>query len=222
MTLSVTVIGGMFAVTYLPQLAVLVLVNGPLAVVSTVLLVLNESSTIINIVSRNWILQDALLDTFDGTLVSRNRAAMVSEGRELKSGGDPMQRLGKILKSPFERLGPKAIVRYLMYLPLNFIPVVGTVMFIFFQGERRLLPARLRTYADRSFRTEPWPTCSRSGKLASIRLHPTTSAANSAPVLSAQEVVIIPALGLAREARRTVHSVRQTLPVPRLRSPVVA
>ncbi|PNY26520.1 Outer spore wall protein RRT8 [Tolypocladium capitatum] len=51
---------------------------------------------------------------------------MVSEGRELKSGSDPAQRLGMILKSPFERLGPKALVRYLMYLPLNFIPVVGT------------------------------------------------------------------------------------------------
>ncbi|POR32547.1 Outer spore wall protein RRT8 [Tolypocladium paradoxum] len=142
-TLSVSVIGAMFAVAYLPQLAVLVLVNGPLAVVSTVLLVLNESSTIINIVSRNWILHDALLDTFDGTLVSRNRAGMVSEGRELKAGSDPMQRLGKILKSPFERFGPKALVRHVMYLPLNFIPVVGTVMFIFFQGEHHLLPSRL-------------------------------------------------------------------------------
>ena len=116
-------------------LAVLVFVNGPLAVLSTVLLVLNESSTIINIISRNWILQDALLDTFDGTLLTRNQGAMVSEGRELKNGSDPMQRLGKILKNPFERFGPKAIVRYLVYLPLNFIPVVGTVLFIFLQGE---------------------------------------------------------------------------------------
>ena len=148
LTLSVSVIGGMFAVTYLPQLAVLVLVNGPLAVVSTVLLVLNESSTIINLVSRNWMLQDALLDTFDGTLVSRNRAAIVSEGRELKSGSDPMQRLGKILKSPFERIGPKALVRYLIYLPLNFIPVVGTVIFIFLQGEHQLPQRRLEIRTD--------------------------------------------------------------------------
>lgn len=112
----------MFLFTYLPQLAILVFVNGPLAVFTTVLLILNESSTIINIISRNFLLQDALLDTFDGTLVAQNATDIVSEGRQLKSGSDPIARLGKILKSPFSKFTPKALVRYVMYLPLNFIP----------------------------------------------------------------------------------------------------
>jgi len=125
----------MFALTYLPQLTVLVFVNGPLAVFTTVVLVLSESSAIINYVSRNFLLQDALLDTFDGTLVARNApTALVSEGRELKSGSDSMQRLGKVLKSPFERFSLASLVRYFMYLPLNFIPVVGTVAFVLLQG----------------------------------------------------------------------------------------
>lgn len=132
--LSVGVISGMFAFTYLPQLAVLVFVNGPLAVFTTVLLILNESSTIINLISRNYLVQEALLDTFDGTLIARNDTGIVSEGREIKSGSDPIQRLGRILKSPFERFSPKAIVRYFMYLPLNFIPVIGTGVFILIQG----------------------------------------------------------------------------------------
>lgn len=112
----------MFFFTYLPQLAVLVFVNGPLAALTTAVLILNESSVIVNLVSRNFLLQDALLDTFDGTLVSRNETGVVSEGRQLKSGRDPMERLGKILKSPFEKYSPKALIRYVMYLPLNFIP----------------------------------------------------------------------------------------------------
>ncbi len=112
----------MFLFTYLPQLAVLVFVNGPLAVLTTVLLILNESSTIVSIISRNFMLQEALLDTFDGTLVAKDATYLVSEGRQLKPGGDPMARLGKILKNPFDRFGPKALVRYCMYLPLNFIP----------------------------------------------------------------------------------------------------
>ena len=112
----------MFFLTYVPQLAVLVFVNGPLAVFTTVLLILNESSTIVSIISRNWLLQDALLDTFDGTLVAKGATNMVQEGRQLKAGGDPIQKLGKILKSPFERFSPKALIRYVMYLPLNFIP----------------------------------------------------------------------------------------------------
>ncbi|KAK7420679.1 hypothetical protein QQX98_002674 [Neonectria punicea] len=135
--LTASVVGGMFTFTYLPQLAVLVFVNGPLAVFTTVLLVLNESSTIINVVSRNWLLQDALLDTFDGTLISRHGAGIVSEGREIKSGDDPMAKLGKILKSPFGKFSPSAIIRYIMYLPLNAIPVVGTVIFIILQGRNR-------------------------------------------------------------------------------------
>lgn len=120
--LSIGVVGFMFAFTYLPQLAILVFVNGPLAAFTTALLVLNESSTLISVISKNFLLQDALLDTFDGTLVSRDSTGIVSQGRELKSGGDSIQRLGKVLKSPFDRFSPKALVRYVMYLPLNFIP----------------------------------------------------------------------------------------------------
>ncbi|KAH6646057.1 hypothetical protein BKA67DRAFT_541049 [Truncatella angustata] len=151
LSLSVAVISGMFFFTYLPQLAILVFVNGPLAVFTTVLLILNESSTIVSLVSRNFFLQDALLDTFDGTLVSRNAAGIVSEGRELKSGSDPMQRLGKILKSPFEKYSPKALIRYVMYLPLNFIPIVGTIIFIGIQGR-----TRGRGVHDRYFQLKRW------------------------------------------------------------------
>ncbi|KAI1423910.1 hypothetical protein F5Y12DRAFT_785731 [Xylaria sp. FL1777] len=135
--LAVGVTTAMFFFTYLPQLAILVFVNGPLAVFTTILLILNESSTIVNIISRNFLLQDAILDTFDGTLVARNATGIVSEGRQLKSGNDPIARLGKIIKNPFSKFTPKAIIRYVIYLPLNFIPVVGTVVFIIIQGRTR-------------------------------------------------------------------------------------
>jgi hypothetical protein len=47
-----------------------------------------------------------------------------------------MGKLGKMIKSPFERFSPKALITYLMYLPLNLIPVIGTVMFVLLQGKR--------------------------------------------------------------------------------------
>ncbi|CCC08792.1 unnamed protein product [Sordaria macrospora k-hell] len=106
-TLSVGVVTGMFFFTYVPQLALMTFVNGPLAVFTTAVLVLNESSAVISFLSRNFVMQDALLDTFDGTLVSRDATNLVSEGRELKSGRDPIQRLGKILKNPFQRFSPR-------------------------------------------------------------------------------------------------------------------
>ncbi|PHH69427.1 hypothetical protein CDD82_7774 [Ophiocordyceps australis] len=152
-TLSASVIAGMFTLTYLPQLAVQVFVSGPFAVVSTVLLVLSESSAIINVIARTWLLQDAILDTFDGTLLSRNATAVLREGREIKPGRDPMQKLGKIIKSPFKRFTPKALIRYLIYLPLNFVPLVGTVMFIYLQGRNRG-----RQVHGRYFQLKKWST----------------------------------------------------------------
>jgi hypothetical protein len=155
--LSVSVVAGMFTFTYVPQLAVLVFVNGPLAVVTTVLLVLNESAALINTLSRNWLLEDAILDTFDGTLISRNSTDIVKEGREVKPGSNPMLRLGKVLKSPFDKFGPKAIIRYIMYLPLNFIPVVGTIAFIFLQARNRG-----QSVHDRYFQLKKWSASRRS------------------------------------------------------------
>lgn len=56
----------MFAFTYVPQAAVLAVFNGPLAIVSTVLLVLSEASTIFSVLSKSFLIDDALIDTFDG------------------------------------------------------------------------------------------------------------------------------------------------------------
>jgi len=57
----------------------------------------------------------------------------------LRSGNfnDPIAKLGKLVKSPFEKFTPTALIRYVMYLPLNFIPVVGTVIFVLLQGRTR-------------------------------------------------------------------------------------
>jgi hypothetical protein len=139
MTLSVGVVSFMFVFAYVPQLAVLVFVNGPLAAFSTALLTLSESSAIITFLSRRFLIQDTLVDTFDGVLLARNQTAVVAEGRQLKAGnfGDPIGKLGKLLKSPFDNFSTKSLVRYVLYLPLNFIPVVGTAMFVLLQGRTR-------------------------------------------------------------------------------------
>jgi len=136
-TTATAVTISMFLFTYVPQAAVLTLVNGPLAFISTIALVLSESSTITNLIARGMFIDEALLDTFDGTLVSKDMTPLVSEGRSIKSGAsDAISRLGKLAKSPFQRFTLTSIVRYFMYLPLNMIPVVGTVLFIFLQARK--------------------------------------------------------------------------------------
>ncbi|SMY29732.1 unnamed protein product [Zymoseptoria tritici ST99CH_1A5] len=128
----------MFLFTYLPQLAILFFTSGPLATLTTILLVLSESSTLTMVLSKALLIEDSLIDTFDGTLVARGHTGLVEKERQVKySGfGDSIQRLGKLASKPFQKFTPSAIVRYVMYLPLNFIPVVGTVMFVGLQGRR--------------------------------------------------------------------------------------
>lgn len=161
--LSISVVVAMFFFTYLPQLAILVFVNGPLAVFTTVILVLNESATITNLISRNWLLQDALVDTFDGTLVANHASDIVQEGRELKPGSTAMERLGKIIKTPLDRFSLKSIVRYIIYLPLNFIPIIGTVIFLAIQGR-----ARGKIIHARYFQLKKW---SESRQSDWLRIH---------------------------------------------------
>lgn len=65
-TTAVGVTTAMFVLTYVPQAAALAIFNGPLAFVSTIMLVLSESSTLTNVITKTFFIEDALLDTFDG------------------------------------------------------------------------------------------------------------------------------------------------------------
>ena len=115
----------MFFFTYLPQAALMFFTSGPLAAVSAALLVLSESSTLTMVLSKALLIEDSLIDTFDGTLVERGQSGLVAKERQVKGGGagDVIARLGKLAGKPFAKFTPAAIVRYFMYLPLNFIPV---------------------------------------------------------------------------------------------------
>ena len=131
----------MFFFTYVPQAAVLAFTSGPLAPISAALLVLSESSTIINAISRSFLVAESLTDTFDGTLLSRNCTSLVSNERQVKASsgsGDPISRLGKMIKKPLSGFADpkKAIIRSIIYLPLNFIPVVGTLVYVVMQGKK--------------------------------------------------------------------------------------
>ena len=61
MSLSAIVTVGMFAVLYLPQAAIMAFTSGPLAAFSAAILTLSESSTLINILSRTFLVEDALV-----------------------------------------------------------------------------------------------------------------------------------------------------------------
>ena len=128
----------MFFFTYVPQAAILAFTNGPLAPISGIFLVLTESSTITTFLARKFLLRDALIDTFDGTLVEKGCESVVSQGRQLNPGeANSMEKLGKMAIRPFEEFNlQKALFRSLLCLPLNLIPVVGTPAYVILQGDK--------------------------------------------------------------------------------------
>ncbi|KAL1959842.1 hypothetical protein VTO42DRAFT_987 [Malbranchea cinnamomea] len=138
-TLGIAVTSTMFFLTYIPQAALLALTSGPLAPLSAILLVLSESSTIVNFLSRTFLLQDSLIDTFDGTLLTCGHTDLVAKNRQVKaarSGEDPISRLGRVASRPLSELSIASLLRPLVYWPLNLIPVVGSLMYIVGQGKK--------------------------------------------------------------------------------------
>lgn len=128
----------MFFFTYVPQAALLAFTNGPLAPFAAFMLVLSESSTILNALARRFLLRDALIDTFDGALVARGNTELVAQGRQIKSANeqDPISRLGDKIRNPLAEVSMASLLKPLVYLPLNFIPVVGGFMYVAGQGKR--------------------------------------------------------------------------------------
>ena len=148
----------MFFFTYIPQTAIMSITSGPLlAPISTAFLVLTESSTITNYLARAFLLKDALMDTFDGTLVSEGHENLVANGRHLHASGDAVSRLGDVIdpehveKKEREKITVASLIKACAYLPLNFIPVVGTVLYVFVQG-RKMGPE----LHERYFRLKGW------------------------------------------------------------------
>lgn len=56
-----------------------------------------------------------------------------------------------MVKKPLAKFSPTALIRYFMYLPLNFIPVVGTLLFIILQGKRVGPSAHARYFQLKGF-----------------------------------------------------------------------
>ncbi|KAL4926799.1 uncharacterized protein BDV17DRAFT_141389 [Aspergillus undulatus] len=169
----------LFLFTYLPQTTFLTFTAGPFfAPIAGVLLVLSEASAITHFVARAWIIRDALVDVFDAVLLSRGCENLVRNGRELKSPGagggkGVMGRLGRLLKSPFGSSTSgggsaegSSILRSIMLLPLNFIPVIGTVMYVYVAGKKAGPGLHARYFQLKGFdrqQREDWVRLRRGG-----------------------------------------------------------
>jgi len=161
LTFAVTV--ALFVVGYLPTVAVLAFSSGPLAFVTAVPVILGAGSAIGLSLSNIIWLSTAQQDLFDEVrrcsstqerppspylpwyspnlasitqvLVQEGLETLVAKSREVRPSHTG-SKLGKLLTKPLNRFSKESIIRLLISLPLNAIPVVGPAIFLLYNGAK--------------------------------------------------------------------------------------
>lgn len=129
----------LFIWTYLPQVAFLAVFHGrQLAWVNGAFLVLGEGAAITALLFEAFFVDETLVDVFDATLIEQGCRHLVATSRTLDpEASDPVKQLGKpttsAVYSPFSL---RQILEFILFLPLNFIPVAGTPLFLIMTGYR--------------------------------------------------------------------------------------
>ncbi|KAI9827462.1 MAG: hypothetical protein M1832_004812 [Thelocarpon impressellum] len=124
--------------TYLPQVAFLAIFQGKLAFFNGVFLVLGEGAVIVQLLFEAFMVDETQVDVFDAVLVNEGLLDLVSPTRDINiDGADPLKMLGRptsaVQYAPFSF---RLIFESILFLPLNFIPVVGTPAFLILTGHR--------------------------------------------------------------------------------------
>ncbi|EIN05114.1 hypothetical protein PUNSTDRAFT_107406 [Punctularia strigosozonata HHB-11173 SS5] len=134
---SVVAFGVLMFFTYLPQAAILSIFTGPLGPILAFPIVAAESVILLYLLARPLFLAPALTELFDATLRIKGQTTLVSQGTSRILASERKKGIESALVKPFARFTPEGIFRYVVSLPFNFIPVVGTVFFLFFNGAKQ-------------------------------------------------------------------------------------
>lgn len=110
--------------------------HGTTAFIAAVPLVLAETYAIILFIHRTFLNAAVSERIFDAVLVQKGLSDLVENGRTLSKRGGSVE-LGKSILSPVKnRFSTAGFARYLVTLPLNFIPGVGTAIFLVLNGRK--------------------------------------------------------------------------------------
>ena len=112
--------------------------HGPFAWVNGAFLVLGEGSAIVALLFEAFFVDECLVDVFDAVLVNEGYQDLVARSRIVDpEAGDPVKQLGKpTVSAVYSPFSFRQIIEFIIFLPLNLIPVAGTPMFIILTGYR--------------------------------------------------------------------------------------
>ena len=136
--LSIFVLTNLFLWAYLPQVAFLAIFHGKLAWLNATFLVLGEGAAIVALLFEAFFVDETLVDVFDSVLINEGCSELIATSRILNSDEEtPVKQLGKPTTSAvYSPFSIRQILEFIIFLPLNLIPVVGTPMFLIITGYR--------------------------------------------------------------------------------------
>jgi hypothetical protein len=128
----------LFVFTYLPQVAFLSIFQGNGAWINGAVLVLGEGAAIVALLFEAFFVDETQVDVFDAVLLNEGLETLVSGKRVIHPDGDnPVKKLGKPTTSAvYAPFSLRQIVEFVVFLPLNFVPVAGVPLFLVLTGYR--------------------------------------------------------------------------------------
>ena len=101
-------------------------------------LVLGEGAAIVAALFEAFFVDETLVDIFDSVLMNEGQEGLVLTSRVIyPEAGDPTSRLGTPTTSAvYAPFSLRQILEFIILLPLNFVPVAGTPMFLILTGYR--------------------------------------------------------------------------------------
>ena len=99
---------------------------------------LGEGAAIVALLFEAFFVDETLVDVFDAVLINEGLADILDGARPLDTeAGDPVKMLGRpTVSAVYSPFSLTQILEFLIFLPLNLIPVAGTPMFLFLTGFR--------------------------------------------------------------------------------------
>ncbi|EWC47332.1 hypothetical protein DRE_00300 [Drechslerella stenobrocha 248] len=127
----------LFIILYIPLVAVMSFLAGPVALINAAVTILTLAANLNSILCENFLLEESLVNIFDAVLLLEKHVDLVSEGQVVdQNAPDVVSSLGAYKISPNLRASLKIICEYIFFMPVSFIPIVGPFIFLAIQGNR--------------------------------------------------------------------------------------
>ena len=119
-------------------MAFLAIWHGPAAWLNATFLVLGEGAAIVAILFEAVFVDETLVDVFDAVLVNEGFEDLVGQARILdRDAENSVKMLGKpTMSAVYSPFSLRQIIEFIIFLPLNFIPVAGVPFFLVLTGYR--------------------------------------------------------------------------------------